>query len=43
LLDAALEHKDDEDLEVFHEVGPKPKRTVVAPAVNRRPCERLPE
>ena len=37
LLDASLEHTEDEDLEIFHEAGPKPKRRVVP-----LPCRRAP-
>ena len=35
LLDAALAYKDGEYFEIVHEVGPKPKRRVVAPAVHK--------
>ena len=35
LLDAAPEHKEDEDLEICHEVGPTRKRRVVATVVHK--------
>ena len=42
VLDADHEHKDDEDLEIFHEVGQKPKRRVGALAVHKGPVKDYP-
>ena len=39
VLDAAPEHKEDEYLEIFHEVGPKPKRNIAAPVMHIGPAK----